>query len=57
MLAESAPGRASAPGFTLDEPAAAPGTRLMLPPRLEPQPLQLEKALPALRLPSLVKRA
>ncbi|HEY1204086.1 MAG TPA: ring-cleaving dioxygenase [Bryobacteraceae bacterium] len=46
-----------APGFTLDEPAAALGTRLMLPPWLEARRPQLEKSLPPLRLPALVKRA
>jgi catechol 2,3-dioxygenase-like lactoylglutathione lyase family enzyme len=45
------------PGFAVDEPAAALGTRLMLPPWLEARRPQLEKALPALRLPALVKRA
>ncbi len=45
------------PGFTVDEPAAALGTRLMLPPWLESRRPQLEKALPPLRLPALVKRA
>ncbi len=45
------------PGFTVDEPAAELGTRLMLPPWLEARRPELEKALPALRLPSLAKRA
>ena len=45
------------PGFAVDEPAGALGTRLMLPPWLEPQRPHLEDTLPSLRLPALVKRA
>jgi glyoxalase family protein len=45
------------PGFTTDEAAAALGTRLMLPPWLEARRPELEKVLPALRLPALIKRA
>jgi glyoxalase family protein len=45
------------PGFAVDEPAAALGTRLMLPDWLEALRPQLEKSLPVLRLPVLVKRA
>ena len=46
-----------APGFTVDEPAGALGTHLMLPPWLESRRPQLELALPPLRLPALAKRA
>ena len=46
-----------APGFTVDEPASALGTHLMLPPWLESRRPQLEQALPPLRLPALTKRA
>jgi glyoxalase family protein len=45
------------PGFAVDEPAGALGTRLMLPPWIEPQRPYLEETLPSLRLPALVKRA
>ena len=40
-----------APGFTIDEPAAELGTRLMLPPAYEAKRQEIEEALPALRLP------
>jgi catechol 2,3-dioxygenase-like lactoylglutathione lyase family enzyme len=46
-----------APGFTVDESAVALGTHLMLPSWLEARRPQLEKALPPLRLPTLVKHA
>jgi glyoxalase family protein len=39
------------PGFTADEAADQLGTKLRLPPWLEPQRALLEKALPRLRLP------
>jgi catechol 2,3-dioxygenase-like lactoylglutathione lyase family enzyme len=39
------------PGFTVDEAAAALGTRLRLPPWLEPHRPELERVLPPLRLP------
>jgi len=41
------------PGFTADEPPATLGTRLMLPPRLEPMRRELEHGLPPLRLPTI----
>ena len=40
-----------APGFTIDEPAAELGTRLMLPPAYEAKRQEIEEVLPALRLP------
>ncbi len=40
-----------APGFTIDEPAADLGARLMLPPWYEGRRRQIEDLLPALRLP------
>jgi glyoxalase family protein len=40
-----------APGFTLDEPAAELGTRLMLPPVYESMRDRIEHALPPVRLP------
>jgi catechol 2,3-dioxygenase-like lactoylglutathione lyase family enzyme len=43
------------PGFTIDEPAAELGTRLMLPPAYEASRRQLEEALPVLRLPQPVR--
>jgi glyoxalase family protein len=39
------------PGFTVDEPAAELGTHLKLPPMYEARRSQIERALPALRLP------
>jgi glyoxalase family protein len=39
------------PGFTLDEAAQELGTKLRLPPWLEPQRAELEAVLPPLRLP------
>lgn len=45
------------PGFTVDEPAEHLGTRLALPPWLEPQRARLEQALPPLRLPAVVERS
>jgi glyoxalase family protein len=43
------------PGFTIDEPADALGTRLKLPPWLEPRRAQLERLLPPLRLPGVAQ--
>jgi glyoxalase family protein len=39
------------PGFTIDEPAAELGARLMLPPQYEARRPEIEDVLPALRLP------
>jgi glyoxalase family protein len=39
------------PGFMIDEPAAELGTHLKLPPMYEPNRLEIEHALPPLRLP------
>jgi catechol 2,3-dioxygenase-like lactoylglutathione lyase family enzyme len=39
------------PGFSADQPPEELGTRLMLPPWLEPQRSELERVLPPLRLP------
>lgn len=39
------------PGFTLDESVDALGTRLMLPPRFEPQRAEIEAVLPPVHLP------
>jgi catechol 2,3-dioxygenase-like lactoylglutathione lyase family enzyme len=39
------------PGFAADEPAEQLGTKLMLPPWLERQRTEIERALPPLRLP------
>lgn len=44
-----------APGFTRDEAPDALGTRLMLPPWLEPRRERLEARLPELRLPTAVR--
>jgi len=40
------------PGFTIDEGREALGTRLILPPWLEPMRPQIERGLPPLRLPT-----
>jgi catechol 2,3-dioxygenase-like lactoylglutathione lyase family enzyme len=40
------------PGFTLDEPPDQLGTKLMLPPWLEPDRVAIEHAVPPVRLPS-----
>jgi catechol 2,3-dioxygenase-like lactoylglutathione lyase family enzyme len=45
------------PGFAVDEPAGELGTRLMLPPWLEPSRAELEARLPPLRLPRLARGA
>jgi glyoxalase family protein len=42
------------PGFTLDEAPEELGTRLRLPPWLEPQRDQIERTLPVLRLPERI---
>lgn len=39
------------PGFTIDEPAANLGARLMLPPTYEPRRREIEAALPSVHLP------
>ena len=39
------------PGFTIDEPAAELGARLMLPPVYEARRTEIEDVLPAVRLP------
>ena len=44
------------PGFTIDEPAAELGTRLMLPPAYEGRRQEIEAALPAVRLPQTAVR-
>jgi catechol 2,3-dioxygenase-like lactoylglutathione lyase family enzyme len=41
------------PGFTRDESAEQLGTKLMLPPWLEPQRRAIERAVPPLRLPTV----
>lgn len=41
------------PGFTVDEPAETLGTRLVLPPWLEPRRAEIERGLPAIRLPQV----
>ena len=40
------------PGFTIDEPVAELGSRLMLPPQYEPQRAELEAVLPPVHLPA-----
>ncbi len=45
------PAATDPPGFTADEPPAGLGSRLRLPPWLEPHRAELEQALPRLRLP------
>jgi glyoxalase family protein len=40
------------PGFTLDEPSEELGTKLMLPPWLEPNRADIERAVPPVRLPA-----
>jgi len=44
------------PGFTIDEPSAELGTRLMLPPAFEGRRQEIEDSLPAVRLPQPVVR-
>lgn len=41
------------PGFTIDEPAELLGTRLNLPPWLEPRRGEIEQALSKFRLPAI----
>ncbi len=43
------------PGFTVDEPAQELGTRLKLPPWLEPDRRQIDRSLPPVHLPNVVK--
>ena len=43
------------PGFTADEPAGQLGTKLMLPPWLEPHRAEIEKLVPRVRLPASPK--
>lgn len=40
------------PGFTTDEPAEELGTKLKLPPQLEPYRAQIERVVPPVRLPA-----
>lgn len=44
------------PSFTIDEPAAELGARLMLPPAYEPRRQEIEDALPVVRLPQSAMR-
>lgn len=44
------------PGFTIDEPAAELGSRLILPPMYEARRRQIEDILPPVRLPQAVAR-
>jgi catechol 2,3-dioxygenase-like lactoylglutathione lyase family enzyme len=44
------------PGFGVDEPPEQLGTKLQLPPWLEPNRAQIEQSLPPLRLPKSVKK-
>lgn len=44
------------PGFAIDEEPAALGERLILPPWLEPNRVEIESGLPPLRVPSVVAR-
>lgn len=44
------------PGFTVDEPAETLGTRLVLPPWLEPHRVEIERQLPAIDLPQVAAR-
>jgi glyoxalase family protein len=46
-----------APGFTIDESPERVGTGLMLPPWLESRRAQLERTLPPLRLPEVVRES
>jgi hypothetical protein len=41
------------PGFTVDQPLAELGTRLMLPVWLEPDRAQIERDLPTIHLPQI----
>ncbi|GIW07615.1 MAG: diguanylate cyclase [Dehalococcoidia bacterium] len=45
------------PGFARDEPLESLGTRLMLPPWLEPYRGRIEEALPPVHLPAIVRAA
>ena len=42
------------PGFAVDEPAGELGTKLVLPPWLEPRRAQLQQVLPVITLPNRV---
>lgn len=42
------------PGFTADQPLEELGTKLVLPPWLEPQRAELEQVLPAVKLPGVL---
>lgn len=44
------------PGFTVDEPASELGSQLMLPPMYQPARDEIERALPAVRLPAVGAR-
>lgn len=44
------------PGFTIDEPIETLGTRLSLPPWLEPDREEIERALPPVRFPQVAAR-
>jgi catechol 2,3-dioxygenase-like lactoylglutathione lyase family enzyme len=43
------------PGFTADQPAAELGTKLMLPPWLEKHRVEIERAVPPVKLPAVAK--
>jgi len=43
------------PGFTVDEPAEQLGTRLNLPPWLEPLRDEIQQALPKVRVPTIAR--
>jgi len=45
-----------APGFTADEPPAQLGSKLMLPPWLEPHRAEIERAVPKVKLPAATSR-
>jgi glyoxalase family protein len=44
------------PGFAIDEDPSALGERLILPPWLEPQRVEIERGLPSLRMPTFAAR-
>jgi glyoxalase family protein len=43
------------PGFTVDEPVEQLGTRLNLPPWLEPRRGEIQQALPKVRVPTIAR--
>ena len=45
------------PGFAVDEPLEALGTRLMLPPQHQPRRERLERTLPPIRVPGAAEGA